>query len=104
MNSLPTVSPWQNVDSNPSCAKLMKVAERELSSFVRAITEVFGSEAAFPLGEEWLQQLSSTKLGCSSAEHSLRLITIKTSTRLSEILSESENGQPARVPLGAEAA
>jgi len=39
---------------NSNCAAEMEIAERELSAFISAVTELFGSEEAKLSAEDWL--------------------------------------------------
>lgn len=68
-------------NSNPGCADLMAMAERELSAFFNAVTRLFGSEQAELSAEEWLQEVIKIDDLPASAQE-WRLITAKASTRL----------------------
>ena len=66
---------------NPPCTDLMTMAERELSAFFNAVTQLFGPEQAELSAEDWLQELIEIdRLPTSAREW--RLITAKVSTRL----------------------
>ncbi|HWZ77485.1 MAG TPA: hypothetical protein VNX87_13170 [Candidatus Sulfotelmatobacter sp.] len=66
---------------NPDCADSMNLAERELSAFFNAVTQLFGSEQADLAAEDWLHELIEIdRLPASAREW--RLITAKVSTRL----------------------
>jgi hypothetical protein len=70
-----------SINSNSGCADLMTMAERELSAFFNAVTQLFGSEQAELLAEDWLHELTEIdELPASTREW--RLITAKVSTRL----------------------
>ena len=74
--------------SNPRCADLMTMAERELSAFFNATTQLFGSEQAELSAEDWLQELIEVDdLPASTREW--RLITTKVLTRLASRVSAS---------------
>jgi hypothetical protein len=79
MNPLARYEPLKN--SNPSCADLMTMAERELSAFFNAVTQLFGSEQAELSAEDWLQELIEID-GLPTSAREWRLITAKISTRL----------------------
>src|SRR5437867_723447 len=51
-------SPVSARTSNHSmtCGDLMTMAQRELSAFIRAVTELFGSEQARLSAEDWLDE------------------------------------------------
>ena len=66
---------------NSDCADSMSLAERELSAFFNAVTQLFGSEQADLAAEDWLHELIEIdRLPASAREW--RLITAKVSTRL----------------------
>ena len=67
--------------STPRCADLMTMAERELSAFFSAVTQLFGSEQAELSAEDWLHELIEIEALPTSARE-WRLITAKVSTRL----------------------
>ena len=79
MNPLARYKPSGN--SNPRCADLMTMAERELSAFFSAVTQLFGSEQADLSADDWLHELSEIGSLPTSARE-WRLITAKVSTRL----------------------
>ena len=68
-------------NSNLPCADLMTMAERELSAFFSAVTQLFGSEQAQLSAEDWLQELKGTD-GLPTSTREWRLITARVSTRL----------------------
>ena len=67
--------------SNPSCADFMTMAERELTAFLNAVTQLFGPEERELSAEDWLQELNGTERLPSSTRE-WRSITAKASTRL----------------------
>jgi hypothetical protein len=79
MNPLARYKPSN--DCNPRCADLMMMAERELSAFFNAVTQLFGSEQAELSAEDWLHELIEIDALPASARE-WRLITEKVSTRL----------------------
>jgi hypothetical protein len=79
MNPLARYKPSRN--SNPSCADLIAMGERELSAFFNAVTQSFGSEQAELSAEDWLQELIEID-GLPASTREWRLITAKVSTRL----------------------
>jgi len=74
--------------SNPRCADLITMAERELSAFFNAITQSFGSEQAELSAEDWLHELIEID-GLPTSAHEWRLITAKVSTRLASRVNAS---------------
>jgi hypothetical protein len=86
MNSLARYKPSNN--SNLGCADFITSAERELSAFFRAVTELFGSEQAEISADDWLRELSEID-GLPASTHEWRLITAKVSTRLASRVNAS---------------
>ena len=79
MNSRARYEP--SINSNSGCADLMRMAERELSAFFSAVTQLFGSEQADLSAEDWLHELIEIESLPTSARE-WRLIMAKVSTRL----------------------
>ena len=86
MNPLARYKPSQTSDSG--CTDLMTMAERELSAFFNAVTEVFGAEQAEISAEDWLQEVIDID-GLPASTREWRLITAKASTRLGSRVSAS---------------
>src|SRR5216684_8547578 len=86
MNPLAPHKPSTN--SNPRCADLMTMAERELSAFFNAVTQLFGSEQAELSAEDWLYELIEIDDLPTSARE-WRLITTRVSTRLTSGVNTS---------------
>ncbi len=79
---------------SPACTGLMTMAERELSAFFNAVTELFGSEQARLSAEDWLQELIKID-GLPASTREWRLITAKVSTRLaSRVRASSLSPEP----------
>jgi hypothetical protein len=70
------------------CPDLARIAERELSAFFNAVTQLFGPEQAELSADDWLQELIETDTLPASARE-WRLITARTSTRLASRLNAS---------------
>jgi hypothetical protein len=79
MNALAGYKPSKNF--NFPCADVMTMAERELSAFFNAVTQLFGSEQAELSAEDWLHELIETE-GLPTSAREWRLITAQASTRL----------------------
>ena len=79
MNPLARYKPSTNF--TPRCADLMTLADRELSAFFNAVTQLFGPEQAELSAENWLQELIEID-GLPTSAREWRLITAKASTRL----------------------
>jgi hypothetical protein len=80
-------------NSNHPCPALMTMAERELSAFFNAVTELFGSEQAELSAQDWLHEMiQSDVLAASTREW--RLITAKVSARLaSRVIASSPSNE-----------
>ena len=91
------LAPYRSLKNlNPRCADLMTMAERELSSFFNAVTQLFGSEQAERSAEDWLQELEAiTNLPASTREW--RLITAKVTTRLARRVNASSLATESQV-------
>ena len=79
MNPLARYKPPKN--SNPPCADLIPMAERELSAFFHAVSQLFVPEQAGISAEDWLHELIEID-GLPTSAREWRLITAKASTRL----------------------
>jgi len=94
MNPLARYEPLKN--SNHPCPDLATMAERELSAFFNAITQLLGSEQAKLSAEDWLHELIEID-GLPASTREWRSITAKVSTRLasrvraSSLLTEFTN-------------
>jgi hypothetical protein len=63
------------------------LAERELSSFVRAVTELYGPRQAGLSAKDWLDESDSMDIPPFSTERNWRAVTIAASARLAKRLS-----------------
>ena len=75
---------------NSEFAKLMTMAERELGSFISAVTELFGSEQARLATEDWLDELVLMETLPGLTSRDWRLITIAASARLANRVRTSD--------------
>jgi hypothetical protein len=82
----PVISYSQLNNSNSRCANPITMAERELSAFFSAVTQLFGKEQAELSAEDWLRELTEFD-GLPSSKRDWRLITAKASTRLGNRLN-----------------
>lgn len=86
MNSLAAYKSLKHF--NPRCADFMTMAERELSAFFNAVTQLFGSAQANLSAEDWLRELNETDV-LPASNREWRLITAKVSTRLAARVNAS---------------
>jgi hypothetical protein len=70
-----------STNSNSDCTDIMTMADRELSAFFNAVTQLFGSEQADLSAGDWLHELIEIDSLPTSARE-WRLITAKVATRL----------------------
>jgi hypothetical protein len=68
--------------SNSTCEEQIKMAERELSAFVRAVTELFGPEQARLSTEDWLDELELKDMLPRATSRDWRAVTVAASARL----------------------
>ena len=86
MNPVARYEPSNN--SNLGCDDFITMAERELSAFFDAVTQVFGSEQAEISAEDWLHEFTHID-GLPTSAREWRLITAKVSTRLASRVNAS---------------
>ena len=73
--------------SNSSCTDQIHLAERELSAFVAAVSELFGAEEARASAEDWLEKSELMLISPRSTHRDWRMITIAASVRLANRLN-----------------
>jgi hypothetical protein len=76
--------------SNSTCKDQIKMAERELSAFILAVTELFGPEQARLSTEDWLDELELKDSSLQASSRDWRAVTVAASARL------ANRGTPAR--------
>lgn len=88
MNPLARHKPSRN--SNSHCFDLATMAERELSAFFNAVSQLFGSEQAGLAAEDWLHELIEID-GLPASTREWRLISTKVLSRLASRGSASSS-------------
>jgi hypothetical protein len=74
------------------------MAERELSAFFNAVTQLFGPEQAELSAEDWLRELIEVD-GLPASAREWRLITARSSTRLaSRVITSSVSSSLSTEP------
>ena len=92
MNSRARYKP--STDFSPACTEFMTMAERELSAFFNAVTQLFDSEQAELSAEDWLQEFIEID-DLPTSVPKWRSITAKVSTRLaSRVRASSLSPEP----------
>jgi hypothetical protein len=86
MNPLAPTKPTEK--SSPHCAELTILAERELSAFFNAVTQLFGSDQGKLAAEDWLHELIDVE-DMPTSTREWRLMTTKVSARLAHRLNVS---------------
>jgi hypothetical protein len=83
--------------SNSNCEDQIRMAERELCAFIRAVTELFGPEQARLSTEDWLDEseLLMDRLPRSTWRN-WRAVTIAASTRLANRLAFAQHRRSDR--------
>jgi hypothetical protein len=76
--------------SNSTCEDQIEMAERELSAFVRSVTESFGPEQARLATEDWLDELELKDMPPRSTSRGWRAVTVAASARF------ANRGTPAQ--------
>lgn len=75
----------------------MTMAERELGAFIRAVTELYGSEQARLSAEDWLDELMLVDKLPASTAREWRLVTIAAASRLAKRCLHAEaSGRSAK--------
>jgi hypothetical protein len=64
---------------NSTCEDQINMAERELSAFIRAVTELFGQEQARLSTEDWLDELELMDRPPGATSRDWRAITVAAS-------------------------
>jgi hypothetical protein len=75
---------------NSTCEDQIKMAERELLAFIRAVTELFDPEQARLSTEDWLDELELMDRPHPATSRDWRAVTVAASARL------ANRGTPAR--------
>jgi hypothetical protein len=77
--------------SNSACEEQIKMAERELSAFIRAVDELFGAEQARLSTEDWLDELALRDVLPRATSRDWRAVTVAASARLANRGTSARN-------------
>jgi plasmid stabilization system protein ParE len=77
--------------SNSNCENQVRMAERELSAFIRAVTELFGPEQARLSTEDWLDEAELMDSPPRATSRGWRAVTIAASIRLAHRLAITQH-------------
>jgi len=75
------VEPWQ-AGSGEGCRRLIAEAERELTAFITAVGEIFGSAAAVRAAEYWIELAETVSPYAVEDRPNWRKLTIMASCRV----------------------
>ncbi len=81
-----------------SCADQMHTAERELFAFIRAVTQLYGSEEAKLAAEDWLDESELMDSPPLLTNRNWRSVTIAASARLANQLTIAPEHRTLLVP------
>ena len=84
--------------SDSSCTDQMHLAERELSAFVRAVTQLYGCEEAKLAAEDWLDESELMDSPPLLTNRNWRAVTIAASARLANQLSIASQQRTLLLP------
>jgi hypothetical protein len=79
--------------SEPVYERQTHMAERELSAFIGAVTELYGPEQARASADDWLEESELTDSPPLSTERTWRSVTIAASARLAARLNAARQRQ-----------
>jgi hypothetical protein len=82
---------------NSTCAHQIQIAERELSAFIRAVTQLFGPEEAKLSAEDWLNESESVDRSPVSTGRDWRSVTVAASARLANRIAVAHRRSDRRV-------
>jgi hypothetical protein len=85
-------------ESSTISGDLKVMAERELRAFVRAVTELFGSEQARLSAADWLDEFESANVPGTSRDW--RPVTTAAASRLASRVNQGANHKERTVPPG----
>jgi hypothetical protein len=81
---------------NSNYAAEMDIAERELSAFISAVTQLFGPEEAKLSAGDWLDELELMDNPPRSTSRDWRAVTIAASARLADRLAVAQQRSSSR--------
>ncbi len=84
--------------SDLSCEELAFLAERELSSFVTAVTKLYGPGQATLSAQDWLDQSELINSPPSCTENNWRAVTIAASARLANRIAGAQRCKDSSIP------
>jgi len=74
-----------------TCEDQINLAERELSAFIRAVTELFGPEQARLSAEDWLGESELVDCAPRSTSRDWRAVTVAASVRLANRVTRARD-------------
>ncbi len=86
----------QELFSSSIYEEQMHLAERELSAFIRAVTQQFGPEQARIATEDWLEEAELLDTPPQSTARDWRAVTVAASARLACRIDAKQHRQKSR--------
>ena len=77
--------------SNSTCADQIQMAQRELSAFISAVTDLFGPQQARLAAEDWLDESESMDSPPRPTSRDWRTVTVAASAMLANRLTVAVN-------------
>jgi hypothetical protein len=82
--------------SNSTCADQIRLAERELASFICAVTDLFGPDQAQLSANDWLDECERMSIPNRSTTRDWRAVTVAAAARLANrVVAERVHRTPA---------
>jgi hypothetical protein len=76
------LSPFEPQSVIQSAADILNLAEKELTAYARAVSELFGAEHARQAVEDWIEELELTEWSQGNTGHVWRHVTVAAAVRL----------------------
>lgn len=81
---------------NFDCEDQIRLAERELSAFIGAVTELFGSEQARLSAQDWLDESNFIESQARATLQGWLAVTVAASARLARRIEGGQHRRPSR--------
>lgn len=88
---------------NSTCAAQIRLAERELASFIGAVEELFGPEQALRSADDWLNEFELMNRLPRSTGRDWRSVTVAASARLAHRVTVARERQTPAASTGPKA-
>jgi hypothetical protein len=85
---------FQEQFRNSTYVDQLHIAERELSAFIRAVTQLFGSEEGKRSAEDWIEESEFVNNIPRSTTRDWRAVSVAASARLARRLTVAASSKP----------